>query len=81
MINNYKLNIEKYKSLNPISNVKHVNSIRIMSWNVRFWTDCTNAMSIKNQVDTIIAYQPDIVCLQELTFGNNYYYKNNDEII
>ena len=47
---------------------------RIMSWNVRYWTTVDNRPSIDQIYEVISKLNPDIICLQEMTLGNNDYY-------
>jgi endonuclease/exonuclease/phosphatase family metal-dependent hydrolase len=49
------------------------NIIRIMSWNVRYFTDVHDKPSSKKIFDTIIKFNPDVVCFQEFTLGKNRY--------
>jgi len=47
---------------------------RIMSYNVRYFTAGDGLPTIKHIVDTILTYNPHIVCLQEIALGQNKYY-------
>lgn len=53
---------------------------RIVSWNVRYWTDVHDRPSIKEIVDTLVLLKPDIVCLQEATLGSNIYYESDPHL-
>lgn len=53
---------------------REYNNLRIMSWNVRYWTDVNNKPSIQNIAEVIREIDPDIVCLQEATFGMSKHY-------
>lgn len=62
----YLDNIKNYESHKKIVSNKHENSIRIMSYNVHFWTDVNEKDNLVKICDTILELQPDIVCLQEV---------------
>jgi endonuclease/exonuclease/phosphatase family metal-dependent hydrolase len=47
---------------------------RILSWNVRYFTDINNNPTIDRCAKVILKLNPDIACLQEATMGNNKYY-------
>ena len=52
--------------------------IRIMSYNVHYFTNIENKPIIKSIVDTILKYNPHIICLQEIALGNIKYYNTPD---
>ena len=71
-LSNIKLGVEMdYNKKIP----KKTNSfLRIMSWNVRYFTDCDNNLTMDKQCQVINDILPDILCLQEGTLGYNKYY-------
>lgn len=52
--------------------------LRIMSYNVRYFTSASNEPHIKSIVDIILRYHPHILCLQEIALGNIEYYSTSD---
>lgn len=53
--------------------------LRILSWNVRYFTDTSNNPTITEQCKIISEeIKPDLICLQEVTLGNNRYYNTNE---
>ena len=53
-------------------------NFHIMSWNVRYWTTVDNEPSINQIYNVIDKLNPDIICLQEMTLGNNEYYSKKE---
>jgi endonuclease/exonuclease/phosphatase family metal-dependent hydrolase len=51
--------------------------LRIMTWNVRYWTNIDDLPRIMECSDVIKTISPDIVCLQESTVGYSKYYPKN----
>lgn len=49
------------------------NTLRVMSWNVRYWTNVNNELTIYEIGETINKIAPDIVLLQEATTGVSKY--------
>ena len=62
---------------NTIDEVIYTNTLCIMSYNVRYFTNIKDEPIIDGIVDTILEYEPHVVCLQEVALGQNHYYKNN----
>ena len=75
MIDNYHINIQNYTKFNDLVNYDN-KSIRIMTYNVHYWTNANEETNIKNIINDIKKLNPDIVCLQEVTIGKN---KHNQE--
>lgn len=76
-LQNFDKIIIEGKSLNDII-PKHVqnNYLRILSYNVRYFTNGNNETTISSIVSTILSYTPHVVCLQEISLGNNDYYNS-----
>lgn len=66
---NNNLDSEKYSK-----NSKNQANLRLMSWNVRYYTDINNNPTIDKIAEVINKLKPDILCLQEATVGHNHYY-------
>src|SRR5579872_2464591 len=49
--------------------------LKIMSYNIRYFTNINDEPIIDGIVDTILEYSPHVVCLQEVALGNNQYYE------
>lgn len=62
----YKQNIKIYEPNKSNVKDKVKEAIRIMSYNVHFWTDVDENENLDNICNTILELQPDIVCLQEV---------------
>ncbi|VBB18150.1 exodeoxyribonuclease III [Yasminevirus sp. GU-2018] len=81
----YSQNCERYaskvNSLIPKKDIKidQKRRVRIMSWNVRYWTDSSNKQQITNQVNLMIEQSPDIICLQEATWGAHEKYTDHHD--
>jgi len=73
----YLNNIIKYEPQKKIVSDKHKNSIRLMSYNVHFWTDVHEKDNLIKICNTILELQPDIVCLQEVLASTIYTSKHN----
>ena len=73
----YKANIKKSVGLNAIAKDKDI--LRIMTYNVHFWTDVNEIPNIDKILQDIKTINPDIVCLNEVTLGKTKY--NNKDII
>jgi endonuclease/exonuclease/phosphatase family metal-dependent hydrolase len=74
----YTDNIEKSKELNKNLKRDKENNIRIMTYNVHFWTDVNENNSLHKILGDIKEINPDILCLNEVTLGKTKY---NDEDI
>lgn len=76
-LKNYNENIKKGFDnliyLHPFSEY-----VRIISYNVRYFTSADNRPTIKYIVDTILTYNPHVVLLQEISLGNNKYYNTSE---
>lgn len=79
-IQTYKNNcyeLSKFNNLiSPVTD-EDDKKLRILSWNIRYWTDCDDIITINKQVEVINAIAPDIICLQEITLGYNKYYDDS----
>lgn len=78
---NYILNTEKLakdniKDLKIFEYPDKQRYIRIATWNIRYFTDINNNMSIEKIQSTIAMINPDILCLNEVTVGFNKYYNS-----
>jgi hypothetical protein len=71
-LHNIKLGIEN--NYNDLIKKNVDDKIRIMSWNVRYFTDVNNNPTIDKISDVIKEISPDILCLQEATMGHSEYY-------
>lgn len=70
-----KWQLPKYKI--PDHDADHQSkNLRIMSWNVRYFTDIRDQQSMTKIIDTIKIINPDIICLNEMTQGMNQYYND-----
>jgi len=82
---NYKKNIKMFKSLvneNISKSEKHdaehqKKYLRIMTWNVRYFTNIDNKPTINEIKEVIDIINPDILCLNEFTLGKNNYYDDD----
>lgn len=59
---------------------KNPANLRIMTWNVRYFTDYNNNPTISNIAKVIKELNPDIICLQEATTGPTTYYEQVTDI-
>lgn len=78
ILKTYKYNVQMGidKGYNDLVDKKNNNLIRIMTWNVRYFTDYNNKPTIEKIANVINDINPDIVCLQEATVGySSKYYK------
>lgn len=79
----YNTNCKNYAdSVNPSIPKKNYpkeekRRIRIMSWNVRYWTDSNNKQQITDQIMLMMEQDPDIICLQEATWGAHEKYTDH----
>ena len=71
-------NIEKSKDLNKTLINNKANNIRIMTYNVHFWTDVNEQNNVEAMLNDIKNINPDILCLNEVTLGKT---KHNDRDI
>lgn len=78
--NNIDIAANKLKLNDKLKSPKPDDKIRIMTWNVRYWTQINNSPSISSITRTIDELSPDILCLQEVTVGHNKYYEKNINI-
>jgi endonuclease/exonuclease/phosphatase family metal-dependent hydrolase len=64
--------IEKNKKYNNIwnSHIHNKNSLRIMTYNVHFWTDIHEQENLDKILQTIKNIDPEIVCLQEFLYSD-----------
>lgn len=69
--------IENFDTNLPIPHAKQ-NIIRLMSWNIRYFTDIYNVDTSEEIFNKIIEIKPDIICFQEFTLGWNKYSDIND---
>lgn len=75
----YKKNIEAFNRLiDYVPTLIPKDKIRIMSYNVRFFTALDNKPTIEYIMATILKYTPHVVCLQEFSLGQNKYYNTKD---
>jgi hypothetical protein len=75
LIASYKKNNQINKKYNTLIPTKYNNThIRIMSWNVRYWTNANNELTIQKIIKKIFEIDPIIICLQEITLGHNQKY-------
>lgn len=61
-----------------ISKTAQYGKIRIMSYNVRYFTNLNNEPTIKDIVDIILTNNPHILFLQEITLGQNKFYDSSE---
>jgi endonuclease/exonuclease/phosphatase family metal-dependent hydrolase len=73
LIKQYKENNRSFEHLN--NNIKKCssNNIRIMLYNVHFWTNCEEKNSMKEIINVIQKVNPDILCINEATIGKTKY--------
>lgn len=64
-------NFEYLNSLIPDINPRNTPIIRIMTWNVRYYTNVEEESTIDNIADIIKKISPDILCLQETITGTS----------
>ncbi len=66
----YRTNIQFFENKNAQKIAKDDKKIlRIMTYNVHFWTNIDERDNIDNIITTIINIDPDIICLQEVKFS------------
>lgn len=79
-IDAYNKNIKSAQTmLSYIPHQSPSNKIRIVSYDVRYFTSVDNTPTIDHLVDTLLEYTPHVICLQEFSLGNNKYY-NTEEL-
>lgn len=65
--NNIALDTAGEHNINTIA--KNIQHIRIMTYNVHFWTNPNEDPNIDNIIDTILTINPDVLCLQEVLYS------------
>lgn len=75
----FRKNVQLNKSLNEKIPVSSDNNLRIMTWNVRYFTDINNNPTFNKICEVINTIKPDILCLNEVTFGHNDYYDDKEQ--
>ena len=84
LIKNYKNNVFGISHLNtfiPTTSEYDLDAhpyCRIISWNVRYFTDVYNKPNIHHVIDIILEQSPHIICLQEITLGKNNFYDTSN---
>lgn len=77
ILNNQKLNdkIPRFKNMDDDDKCKY---LRVMTWNIRYFTNAKNKPTINNILQAVIDIEPDILCLNEVSLGENIFYDNEN---
>ena len=75
----YIENITKSQYLNNTLIKNPINNIRIMTYNVHFWTNVDEESNLQAILNDIRIINPDILCLNEVTLGKTKY--NDQDIV
>lgn len=67
------IKMAKENDMNTVT-IDYESNLRIMSWNVRYFTDINDNLSIDKIAEVINKFKPDILCVQEATVGYDKYY-------
>ena len=78
--NNFKENVKLFAKENNDRLIVHDDAhreqyLRIMTWNVRYFTDIDDNKSIDEIINVINKINPDILCLNEITEGHHMMYE------
>jgi hypothetical protein len=74
----YNENNEIFKIYNKVT-PNNNDTLRIMTWNVHFWTNINEESSVDFIMDNIKTINPDILGIQEATFGKTKFTNENDK--
>lgn len=80
LINLYERNCSFLYPENMLEPPSSRSNLRLMTWNVRYFTNARNEQTFNEIIKDIIFCNPDILCLNEVTLGHNDYYNQAIEI-
>lgn len=75
---NYEINTKHFKIFNKYNIKKDNSALRIMTWNVKYFTNVHNKPTFNSIIKVINTLKPDILGLTEATLGKNKFYSEGD---
>jgi endonuclease/exonuclease/phosphatase family metal-dependent hydrolase len=74
----FRMNVKNNEKENEKMPPNNNDVLRIMTWNVRYFTNIKDKPTFKEIVEVIRKIDPDILCLNETSLGRNQYYTISD---